>query len=218
VLLTLITSAVATFAALFPIVNPIGGAAVFYGLTATESPSFRHSQAERIAIYAVAILIVSLLAGRLVLQFFGISLGVLQIAGGLVVAHTGWEMVALRERLTREESAEAKDSADVSFTPMALPVISGPGAIGVVIAQGSRTSAWPEQIGHFVGIAMIGAVVYLCLVLGEPLIRRMGSTGVGALTRIFGFLILAIAVQLIADGVLALVHENATALPAGVGP
>ena len=126
--------------------------------------------------------------------------GILRIAGGLIVAHTAWEMVTVRKRLTTEEHQEAIDKDNISFTPMAVPMISGPGAIGVVIGFATQVRTWIDYLGCLLGIGLFSVLLYLCLVLGEPLIEKFGATGMGALNRILGFLILAIAVQLIADG------------------
>ncbi len=130
--MSLIPNTLATFVALFPIANPIGAVPVFYSLTAMETSSERHRQARQTAINVVLVLAVFLVAGRWILEFFGISLNVLRLAGGLLVAHTAWEMVTARQRLTPSENDEAIDKEDISFTPMAVPLISGPGAIGVV--------------------------------------------------------------------------------------
>jgi multiple antibiotic resistance protein len=147
------------------------------------------------------VLITFLIGGKLILSFFGISLGVLRIAGGLIVAHTAWELLTIRRRLTNEEHQAAVDQEDISLTPMAIPIIAGPGAIGVVISQATK---WIDYLGCVLGIGLLGGLIYLFLRLGEPLIEKLGKTGIGALNRIFGFLILAIAVQLIANGTLEL--------------
>ncbi len=201
---TLLMFTVKAFGALFPIANPIGAVAFFYSLTAEDSPKFRLIQARKTALNVTAVLIISFLVGKFILSFLGISLGVLRIAGGLIVAHTAWEMVTAHPRLTKQEHQEAIDKEDVSFTPMAIPMISGPGAIGVVIGLSTQTHHWIEQLGCITGILLLGLLVYLFLVLGEPLIEKFGATGMGAFNRILGFLILAIAVQLISEGVLEL--------------
>ncbi|MBR8836890.1 MAG: NAAT family transporter [Stigonema ocellatum SAG 48.90 = DSM 106950] len=199
-----ISSAVGTFISLFPIANPVGAVPVFYSLTSTDTPSYRKRQARQTALNVIWILAVSLVGGRSILQFFGISLGVLRIAGGLLVAHTAWEMVASRQRLTESEHKEAVDKEDVSFTPMAIPLVSGPGAIGVVIGLSAKITQWSDYFGCLVGIALLALLLYLCLTLGDSLINGLGKNGIGALNRVLGFFILAIAVQLIADGVLSL--------------
>ncbi len=207
-----ISDTVGTFLALFPIANPIGAVPIFYSLTSADTPASRRRQARQTVINVICVLAVFLVAGRLILQFFGISLGVLRIAGGLLVAHTAWEMVTPHQRLTRRENDEAVDKEDISFTPMAVPLVSGPGAMGVVIGLIDKTSQWQDYLADFVGIALLGFVLYLCLVLGEPLIKALGHNGMGALNRVLGLFILAIAVQLIAKGVFALLQESAPGL------
>src|SRR6202142_3930908 len=124
------TAATETFLALFPIVNPFGGIPLFFSLTSDFTPEERHSTALKTALYVIAILIVFMLFGRFVLNFFGISLPVLKIAGGLIVANTAWGMVTGSSRMTIEESSEALTKQDISLTPMAMPMLSGPGSIG----------------------------------------------------------------------------------------
>jgi multiple antibiotic resistance protein len=206
------SSIVGILTALFPIANPIGAVPIFYSMTVSDSKAYRHRQARQTTINVVLVLVAFLLAGRLILSFFGISLGVLQIAGGLIVAHTAWEMVTARQRLTESEHQEAMDKEDISFTPMAVPIISGPGAIGVVISLSERASGWMSYLGSVVGIILFGLVLYLCLTLGEPLIRMMGKNGIGAMNRILGFFILGIAVELMANGTIALIRQAAPEL------
>src|SRR3954453_3855716 len=120
------TAATATFLALFPIVNPPGGIPLFFSLTANDSREERNRTALRTSLYVLAILVVFMLFGRFVLSFFGISLPVLKIAGGLIVANTAWVMVTASSRITHEESSEAMTKEDISLTPMAMPMLSGP--------------------------------------------------------------------------------------------
>lgn len=208
----LLNYAVGTLVALFPIANPIGAVPVFYSLTADNSRSDRIKQAQRTALNVAWVLAVFLLGGRALLQFFGISLNVLRIAGGLLVAHAAWQMVTSRQRLTESEHQAGMEKEDVSFTPMAVPLIAGPGAIGVVIGLASGMAQWSDYVGCLIGIALFGSLLYLCLALGESLLSLLGQNGFGALNRVFGFFILAIAVQLIANGVLSLLKEAAPTL------
>ncbi|AGY58850.1 multiple antibiotic resistance protein [Gloeobacter kilaueensis JS1] len=204
----LLAYAVGTFLALLPIANPIGAVPVFYSLTGGDPPDYRLQQARMTAINVLWVLALFLIAGKVILSFFGISLAVLRVAGGLLVGHTAWEMVTARPRLTVPENEEAADKDDISFTPMAVPMLSGPGAIGVVIGLAAKATGVFDYIGCLVGIVLLSAVTYLSLVVGEPLIKALGKTGVGALNRVLGFLILAIAVQFVADGTLQFVHES----------
>jgi len=200
-LLTLPAAATATFLALFPIVNPFGGIPLFFSLTAGFARRDRYRAAMKTGFYVFAILIVFLFFGRFVLGFFGISLAVLRIAGGLIVANTAWGMVTGSERITPAESDEATTKEDISLTPMAMPMLSGPGSIGVVMGLAADADSMMSYLGMIIGIAAIAITVYLFLRLGGPLVDRLGPGAVGAINRIFGFLILAIAVQLVWNGV-----------------
>jgi len=143
---------------------------------------------------------VFLFFGRFVLILFGISLPVLRIAGGLIVANTAWSMVTGNSRMTAAESNEASTKEDISLTPMAMPMLSGPGSIGVVMGL-SADAGTVSYLGIVIGIVALGFVVYLFLRLGGPLVKRLGPGAAGAINRIFGFLLLAIAVQLVCDGI-----------------
>lgn len=155
----------------------------------------------RTALYVAIILAVFALLGSLVLEAFGITLPALQLAGGVVVAHSGFGMITASPRLTDGERDHAVSKDDVSFSPMAVPLIAGPGAMGVVIALASRHPALADRAWIAVGGVLIGGLFAACLALGAPLVRRLGPTGVGAITRIMGFLILAIGAELVLHGV-----------------
>jgi multiple antibiotic resistance protein len=202
----LLNYTIVTLAALFPIANPIGAVPVFYALTETDSQSKRKQAAQQIVINVVVILAAFLLGGRAVLEFFGISLNVLRIAGGLLVANAAWEMVTSRQRLTDSEQEARHEKEDITFTPMAIPLIAGPGSIGVVIGLATKMTQWSDYLGCLIGILLFGGLLYACLTLGESLLSMLGRNGLGALNRILGFFILAIAVQLIADGVISLIQ------------
>jgi multiple antibiotic resistance protein len=201
ILKTLPSAASATLLALFPIVNPFGGVPLFFSLTSNYPAGERHRTAVKTAMYVAAILVFFMFFGRFVLNFFGISLPVLKIAGGLIVANTAWGMVTGSSRITSAESDEATTKQDISLTPMAMPILSGPGSIGVVMGLAAHANSLVTYLGMVIGIAALALAVYLFLCLGGPLVKRLGPGAVGAINRIFGFLILAIAVQLVWDGV-----------------
>src|ERR1700758_3831393 len=198
---TLPHSAAATFLALFPIVDPFGGVPIFFTMTSTWTPHDRRRTAYKTGLWVFIILVTFLFFGRFVLYFFGISLPVLKIAGGLIVANTAWGMVTSHARITPEESHEAEEKEDISLTPLAMPLMSGPGAIGVVMALAAHVDNGASYIGMVIGIAAVAVSVSLFFALGGPLVKKLGPGAVGAINKIFGFLILAIAVQLVWDGV-----------------
>ena len=198
---TLPDSAIATFLAVFPIVDPFGGIPIFFTMTSSWTPQERFRTAIKTGVWVFVILVTFLFFGRFVLNFFGISLSVLKIAGGLIVANTAWGMVTSTARITPAESHEAQSKDDISLTPLAMPLMSGPGAIGVVMALAAHVDNAAAYIGMVIGIAGIALTVVLFFSLGGPLVRRLGPGAVGAINKIFGFLILAIAVQLVWNGV-----------------
>lgn len=198
---TIPASALATFLALFPIVDPFGGIPIFFTMTSGWDRRERSWTAVKTGIWVFLILATFLFAGRFVLSFFGISLPVLKIAGGLIVANTAWGMVTSTARITPAESNEAQNKEDISLTPLAMPLMSGPGAIGVVMGLAAHVDNAAGYIGMIIGVAAIAVSVTLFFWLGGPLVRKLGPGAVGAINKIFGFLILAIAVQLVWDGV-----------------
>jgi multiple antibiotic resistance protein len=205
-MLGMLNYTIVTLAALFPIANPIGSVPIFYSLTATDTRIERKQAAQQIVINVILILATFLLGGRAVLEFFGISLNVLRIAGGLLVANAAWEMVTSRQRLTDAEQQMRQEKESIAFTPMAIPLIAGPGSIGVVIGLATKMTQWSDYLGCLIGIFLFGGLLYGCLMLGESLMSILGRNGLGALNRILGFFILAIAVQLIADGTISLIQ------------
>lgn len=198
---TLPHSAAATFLALFPIVDPFGGIPIFFTMTSSWTSRDRQRTAVKTGIWVFVILVTFLFVGRFILFFFGISLSVLKIAGGLIVANAAWGMVTSQARMTPEESHEAKQKEDISLTPLAMPLMSGPGAIGVVMGLAAHVDSAASYMGIVIGIAAVALTVSLMFWMGGPLVRRLGPGAVGAINKIFGFLILAIAVQLVWDGV-----------------
>lgn len=201
-------NAIATFLALFPIANPVGAIPIFHSLTEVDTASYRNNQAWHTALNVIWVLALFLVAGRLILDYLHISLGVLRIAGGLLVAHTAWEMINTHKQANLQQQKLAADTEDISFTPMAIPMVSGPGAIGVVISLSTKSTYWLDYVGCLVGILLLGISLYICLAIGDSLMDRLGKHGVAALNRILGFFMLAIGVQFIADGSLTLVQDS----------
>jgi multiple antibiotic resistance protein len=193
-------AAVTAFVALFPIVNPIGGVALFFALTSNDTADQRNAIAARIALYVVLILLAFEFGGSYVLEFFGISLSALRIAGGLIVAHTAWTMVTASSKMTPTESAEAVSKDDIAFSPMAMPMLAGPGSIGVVLALAARPDPHLWLTGIAIAVVAMGIFIYALLRLGGPVVKRLSPGTLSAFDRILGFLILAIAIELIITG------------------
>lgn len=158
------------------------------------------------AIWMAAILIVSLVAGALVLEFFGISLPALRLAGGLVVAQIGFGMMraepASQSDLSTDSAAEAREMSDISFTPIAMPMLSGPGSIAVTISMATEVARPLEYLAVAVGIVIVAFVSWLFLSGAARLGRGLGVTGLNAVNRLMGFLLICIGVQFVGSAVL----------------
>lgn len=196
------SSAVAlAFVVLFPLVNPVGAIPVFCSLTSDSTPDYRKKTALKTSLNVLAVLIGFYFVGEFILDFFGISLGVLKIAGGLVVAHTAWGLLVNKSKLSEDEHTEVQTKEDISFTPMALPLLSGPGSIGAAIGLSVKGYQSEYTFGICAGIVLTALTVYAALLLSYPLMKLLGKTGIGVLNKIMGFFILSIAVQLIVNGI-----------------
>lgn len=204
----LVSYALGTFVALFPITNPVGAVPIFYSLTANVSESQRLQQAKKVALNASAIMAFFFVTGQAILDFWGISLGVLQIAGGLLIARTAWTFAETHRHQTTDRFSEAASQKDIALIPMAIPLISGPGAIGLVIGLAAEDPQWSNYLGGLLGIALLGITLYLCLTWGELVVKVFGKRGIRVLTQVLSFFILAISIQLLADGILTLLQES----------
>jgi multiple antibiotic resistance protein len=196
------TALVLAFVSLFPIVDPPGAIPVFCSLTSNSTGKHRHKTAIKTSMNVFFVLLVFYLIGEFILDFFGISMGVLKIAGGLVVMNTAWEMLTSKEKISEDVQTEGQTKEDISFAPMALPLLSGPGAIGAVIGLSLQGFQTGYTFGIGAGILLIAVTVYIALLLSNPLMKILGKTGIEVLKKTMGFFILAIAVQLIVSGII----------------
>ena len=203
-----------TVMTLLPIINPVGTAVLLLGIGAHLDPAARERQVRKACIYASGILIAFLLLGTLIMQVFGISIPGLRIAGGLVIAFLGFRMLFpdAAPQMSADAVREAQSKADISFSPLAMPSLSGPGSIATVISM-SSTIRYEERglrviiehVGVIIGIGVAALVCYFVLRAAEQLAHKLGSAGIGAIARIMGFLMICIGVQFVINGVRELV-------------
>jgi multiple antibiotic resistance protein len=189
------------FVAMFPIINPIGHAPMFYGMTSDETPAHRNAMSAKIGLYVFLILTASLLFGNLLLRFFGVTIDDLRIAGGLLVAHSGWGMLANQSRVTPQEHAAAEAKEDISLTPMAMPILAGPGAMSLALGLAVYGRTVTHYSGYVAGFAAMGLLTWLSFRWSSAMVRVLNVNAVGALNRVLGLFILAIGVNMIIRGV-----------------
>ncbi len=200
-----------TFAALLPIANPFSTAPVFAAISHGMSMSRRHQQARMAGVYMAAVLLSALIAGALVLEFFGISMPALRIAGGLVVAKVGFDMLSPRaeEALPEQDRKEALDMSEIAFTPIAMPLLSGPGSIAVTISMATSVDDPPEYVAIGIGIILVALISWLILHFSSKIVDFLGNIGVNVLARLMGLILVCIGIQFIADGLIELITDEA---------
>jgi multiple antibiotic resistance protein len=197
------------FPALFSIVNPISGALIFRSVTASRTPEARAKLAKLVALNSLGVMMVALWAGSYLLAFFGITLAALRVAGGLVVALSGWKLLnapEAHEDHKQQQAASAEGLEDVALFPLTIPLTAGPGTISVAVALGAGHPRLFAGLGWFflgmtaAAVAMT-ATIWVTYRYADRLTRMMGPTGSRTITRISAFLLLCIGVQILITGV-----------------
>jgi multiple antibiotic resistance protein len=194
--------------ALFPIVNPLGGSPIFLAMTTQDSRRARKALAWRIALNSFFLLVGSYLIGTHILAFFGISLPVVQVGGGLIVISTGWAMLKRKEDDERSEvhcEVNAQDSYRQAFYPLTLPLTVGPGSISVAITLGANaphTSRFGlvAILAAIIGSVVIALSIFLCYGFADRLAQVLGTTGMSVIMRLSSFLLVCIGVQILWNG------------------
>jgi multiple antibiotic resistance protein len=198
-----------TVIALLPMINPLASAPTFLAITEGDSPERRQQQLRMACIYMVAILVSFLVGGTFIMGFFGISIPGLRIAGGLLVAGIGFGMLMGPPQRAPGDPAEAEARAkrDVSFSPLAMPMLSGPGSIAVTIGFTSLGRQWLDYVAIILGILVVAVISYYTLRLSDRVVRVIGANGMNALSKVMGFLILCIGIQFVVNGVIGIVTD-----------
>lgn len=203
------------FAALAAITNPPASVPIFLATTAGCSTDMRKALAWRIAFNVFLILVVSMFVGSYILDFFGLSLPIVQVGGGLLITSIGWGLLQQRDDGATAPSAIAwrpEELATRAFYPLTLPLTVGPGSISVAITLGANTSETGINrvaliASMLVGVALISLSIYLCYRFAESIARVLGQTGTSVLLRLSSFIALCIGVQIIWNGVSTLLKS-----------
>lgn len=199
------------YAGLFPIVNPVGGAPIFLSLTRHCTTRERNTLARKVAINGFLLLLGSLFVGSHVLQFFGITLPVVSIAGGLVVSAFAWRLLHANVERVEPRAAEPGSALAApvdSFYPLTLPLTVGPGSISVAITFGSQRPAAGMDYAELAilggaataGLAAIALTIYVCYRFAERIRATLGDSGTNVLVRLTAFILLCIGIQIVWNG------------------
>ena len=194
------------YAALFPIINPVGNAPLLLGLTRSCSEAERRRVVRRIAVNSFFLLLGSLIIGSHILEFFGLSLPIVRVGGGIVVAAFGWELLNSGHSADDRAAAASPNprAALDAFYPLTMPMTVGPGAMSVAITLGSQrpagldlTQFFAQEGAAIVGIFAVCLTIYFCYRFGEGLVAKLGPSGSNVVIRLSAFILFCIGLQII---------------------
>jgi multiple antibiotic resistance protein len=197
-------------ASVFPVVNPPGSALVFLGLTRGATPELRATLARRIALNSLILLTCSFLLGALILQFYGISVPILRVAGGIIVAVAGWKLLNEGSRKELDDPAgdtSRVDLLDQSFYPLTLPLTTGPGSIAIVISIGlsEATVTSPAHriifvLASLLALFVLSLTILLCFSYADRIQRLLGRGGTDIAVRLSAFILFCLGLQILWSG------------------
>jgi multiple antibiotic resistance protein len=202
------------YAGLFPVVNPLGSAPVFLSLTSAVSEARRNQLALGVAVNSFVLLLGSMLCGSYVLEFFGITMPAVRVAGGALVACMGWNLLNGGGKETADSSPDiaASHGTSEAFYPLTLPLTVGPGSISVALTLGAHHASRPltaqfalASSAALLGLLAMAATIYVTYRFASSLVRWIGDTGVNVLVRLSAFILVCIGVQIAWSGLSALI-------------
>ncbi|MCX2699425.1 MULTISPECIES: MarC family protein [Brucella/Ochrobactrum group] len=202
-----------TFMSVFSMVNPIGMAPVFLAQTSRQPKDERHKLAYRVATYGALMLIITLFVGPKLLQFFGVTLPDIQVAGGIFVFFTAWQMLVADPAPPSgvSETPTGRDkSADIAFFPLTMPITAGAGTIAIILTLSSKMAgSFHDEIASYAGAVCGIMLVFICVAIcyrySDVIFKKIGVAGTAVLTRLTAFLLLAIGVSVTWGGLSSLI-------------
>ncbi|MGV7105363.1 MarC family NAAT transporter [Flavobacterium sp. U410] len=194
------------FAALFSVLNPLGAIPIFVGLTQDDSKQERSRISLWAAINVAIILFISYFAGEYVLKFFGISIDALRIAGGILILTSGFSLLngnfSKKRGVNKKVTNDAMKRNDIALTPLAMPMLAGPGSISLLIAFYQEHVTVNDKIICCAAVIMVALVIFLILRSANYLSKILGASGIVAISRIIGFIVIAIGIQYIIGAII----------------
>lgn len=184
---------------------------VFLTMTANDDTHTRNQIVRKASIYFVIILVVSFLVGGYIIKFFGISIDAMRIAGGLIILNSGFSLMggdqAKSRAIDKRVKSEAIAKNDISLTPLAIPLLAGPGSISLLIGYSNHFDEWQQFLIVIMAILGTGISSYFILRISPRLVKNLGAAGINSITRIMGFIVVSVGVQYIINGVTSVVKS-----------
>lgn len=189
------------FTSLFTLINPLGTMPVFMAMTSELSVEERNRTARKASMVAFFTIIAFALTGQLLFNFFGISVNSFRVVGGIIFFIMGMDMLQARLSQVKIRDNEVKSYvSDISITPLAIPMICGPGAITTVILLMEDANTIPKKLTLFIAVFLIMLLTYIILYSSSRLIKLLGQTGINVMMRIMGLIVMVIAVEFFFSG------------------
>ncbi len=199
------------FAALFSVINPLGTVPVFVGLTSDESTQERNRTSLLTTVNVIAILIISFFAGTYLLAFFGISLNALRIAGGMIIVTSGFALLtgtfSKHKGMKNKRVQKDLDNREkFSLTPLAIPMLAGPGSISLLITFNQEYQQWNEMLYVVLAVLAVGLATFIILRSSHYISKILGASGINAISRIVGFIVISIGIEYISTAVISILQ------------
>lgn len=198
-----------SFAALFSVINPLGTLPIFIGLTKDKQKKEVISTALWTVINTFIILVISFFLGNYLLKFFGISLASLRITGGIIIASSGFALLtgnfSKHKGMKKREKDDAYSRSDISLTPLSIPMLAGPGSISLLITYNQENPLIADKLLLVTAILSICLLTFILLISSRIIVKALGASGVNALSRIIGFIVIAIGIEFITSTIIKIV-------------
>ena len=205
-----------SFSSLFALLNPIGIAPIILSLTEDLNIIEYKKLIRKSVLFAIIILLIFAIMGKIIFSFYGITLHAFKIAGGILFLRIGLNMLEAkvsRTKSTPKEAEEAESNNDIAFSPIGIPLIAGPGAITSVMILSAQTTSFNQKIIFYLNIIITLFITFIILTLAKKLTKKLGTVGLRIIERIMGMILMVIAIQFIIDGlgiVIQIYAENLT--------
>ncbi len=196
------------YISLVSLINPLGAIPVFLSLTSNHPEKWIQNQIFKTSLNVFVICVVSFLIGNYVLDFFGISIHALKIAGGIIISRSGFQLLNAKHKkdIGKKIQSESLQKEDISFTPLAMPLLSGPGSISFLINLSIQTNYNIKFSTYaIVSILLASVSIFVILKLAPKILSYMGQAGLKSMSKIMGFIVLAIGIELIISSISALI-------------
>lgn len=199
----MITLFITTCVSLFSLINPLSAIPVFISLTGSYSDKLLKKTAKKTGIYVFLVCIISFCFGSYVLEFFGISIHSLKLAGGIIISRSGFLLLNAHHKNDIHGSVkeESETKEDISFSPLAMPLLAGPGSISLLINLSLNTTKLEDITTIIAAILTVCLFIFIIFYLAPKILKYMGQAGLRSMSKIMGFIVLSIGIQMVADSI-----------------